>query len=310
MQKILTKLLFYTLLIPLSLLPLRVLYIMSDILAVILRDLVKYRKKVVTQNLQNSFPNFNSREIDKITRQFYSHLADILVEAIKMLTISRKNVLKHYKCLNADKLIPYFEKKQSVILVSAHYNNWEYMVLSLGMQFSHHGIGVGKAMSNKTFEILMHKKRTRYGTEVVYTKNVRDAFEKYNIEQKSCAYMQLFDQSPNNIKRSYITDFLNQKTAVIYGQEYFAKKYNFPILFYSVRKIRRGYYQFELEHITDTPTETPYGFITEQCLSFTTSLIQEAPQYWLWSHKRWKHKILDSSFVNTFEPPRKLSKPM
>jgi KDO2-lipid IV(A) lauroyltransferase len=288
MNKLLNNILFYGLLIPLSLLPVKILYFVFGFMPFFLHSVVKYRKNVVVSNLRKSFPYFTEQQIKDITKKYYSHLSDILLESLKMLTISKKGVMKRYKCLNPSILNPYLKQNKSVILVSAHYNNWEYLVLSLSMQFQHHGIGVGKSMSNKTFETLMHKKRTRYGTEVVYAENVRETFKFYEQENKPCAYMMLFDQSPNNDKRCYITTFLSQKTAVIYGQEYFAKKYNFPVFFYKVRKVKRGYYEFELEHITDTPNETEYGFITEKSLSVLTSLINEAPQYWLWSHRRWK----------------------
>ncbi|MDR1847886.1 MAG: lysophospholipid acyltransferase family protein [Bacteroidales bacterium] len=290
MKRVLNGILFYFLLIPLSLLPMRVLYCIADFLAFVLRDVLKYRRKVVKTNLQKSFTNLSSKEISIIERKFYSHLADIFLEAIKALTISKKQVMKRYKCLNPELLQTYFEKNQSVILVSAHYNNWEYMVLSLGMQFRHHGIGVGKAMSNKVFEVLMHQKRTRYGTEVVYANNVRQCFEGYEKKHIPCAYMMLFDQSPNDVKRSYITDFLNQRTAVIFGPEHYAKKYNYPVLFYGVQKVKRGYYTFEIQSVNDFPQNTKYGEITEKCLQELTKLINNAPQFWLWSHRRWKHQ--------------------
>jgi KDO2-lipid IV(A) lauroyltransferase len=269
----------------------RVLYLISDFFALLLIHIVKYRKEVIKKNLQNSFPNLTAKEIEAITKKYYIHLADVIVEGVKMLTISKRQLMRRYKCLNPEVLQPYFEQRQSVILVSAHYNDWEFMVLSLDMQFKHHGIGVGKILSSKVFEYIMYKKRTRYGTEVVYADSVRHTFEKYRQENRPCAYMMLFDQSPNSISRCYITNFLSQKTAVIYGQEYFAKKYDYPVFFYSVRKVKRGYYEFELDIVESNPTEAKYGEITEKCLSHLANLINEAPQYWIWSHRRWKYKL-------------------
>ena len=269
----------------------RILYLISDFFALLLLHVVKYRKGVIQKNFQNSFPNINTKELEILTKQYYAHLADQFVEAIKMLTISKKQLLKRYKCLNPEVLQPYFEKKQSVILVSGHYNNWEFMVLSLDLHFQHHGIGIGKKMSSKVFERIMYKKRTRYGTEVVYADSVRDTFERYQQKNHPCAYMMLFDQSPNSVNRCYITNFMSQKTAVIYGQEHFAKKYNYPVFFYGVRKVKRGYYEFELSLVDNNPAESKYGEITEKCLSHLAKLINDAPQYWIWSHRRWKHKL-------------------
>lgn len=290
MKKIGNYILFYIVLIPLSWLPMWFLYLISSLLSFILEHIIGYRTMVVENNLRNSFPELTEKEIQKIKNKFYKHLADIFLEAFKMLSISKKNLMKRYNCINPEILKPYFDNKQSVLLVSAHYNNWEYMVLSLDMQINHHGIGVGKRMSNKVFGDLMHKKRTRFGTEVCYADNTKETFEHYEKENIPCAYMLLSDQSPNDKHRCYWTRFLNQDTPVIFGAESLAKKYNYPIFYYTVRKLKRGYYSFEISPITDNPQETAYGEITENHLSFLEKSIKENPQYWLWSHKRWKHK--------------------
>lgn len=296
-MKLLNYILFYGFLIPLSVLPMRFLHFLSDIVKFLLYNLIGYRKKVVMENLSRSFPEKSQKELKEIADKFYSHLADLFLEAVKMLTISKKNLMKRYKCTNPEIIIEYYKQKKSIILVSAHYNNWEYMVASLGMQFDFHAIGVGKRMSNKAFEELMHKKRTRYGTEVCYADNSRKVFEQYH-NTKTCAYMLLSDQSPNDKNKCYWIDFLNQKTAFIYGCEYFAKKYDYPVFFYKVRKIKRGYYEFEIEEVATQPQETEYGFIVEKSANILENLIKEAPQYWLWSHRRWKLKYEQ---INNYE---------
>lgn len=290
MSKVLNYILFYCILMPLSLLPMRVLYILSDFISFLLKNVVKYRKNVIISNLRNSFPEKSEAEIEKITAEYYSHLADLLAEAAKMLTISKKRLLKRYKCVNTDILLPFKERNQSVILASAHYNNWEYMVASLDMQTPHLGIGVGKRMSNKTFEKLAFEKRTRYGTQVCYADNVRQVMETNISNKTTTAYMLLSDQSPNNSKKCYWTTFLNQPTAMIYGAEYFAKKYDLPVFFYRTEKVKRGYYEIRFELICDNPQSTDYGFITESIAVKTEEMIRKAPQYWLWSHRRWKLK--------------------
>ena len=294
MEKLLSHVLFYGILMPISLLPMRLLYLLSDVICFILKHIVKYRKNVILSNLRNSFPEKDEKEIRRIADKYYVHLSDLVVESIKMLTISRKNLLKRYKCTNPSILYPYFSTGRSVLLVSAHYNNWEYMVASLELQLKHHGIGVGKRMSNKTFEELVFKRRTRYGTEVCYADNSRKVLEDYDKAGKACAYMLLSDQSPNNTKKCYWTDFLHQKTAVIYGPEYIAKKYDYPVFFYKVSKTKRGYYSFEIVKLTDEPRQTPYGWICEQALMQLKSMLDAHPQYWLWSHRRWKHKYEES----------------
>lgn len=176
------------------------------------------------------------------------------------------------------------------------------MVLSLGMHFPFQGVGVGKRMSNKVFGDLMHKKRTRYGTSVCYSDNVREVIEKKRKEKKPTIFMLLADQSPNDKHKCYWTEFLNQDTPAIFGPENLAKKENFPVIYYRVSKVKRGYYSFELIPLEDKPQETKYGEITLRYLNELEKTINEAPPYWLWSHKRWKHKrpenIYQDKFIN------------
>ncbi len=290
MSAALNYVLFYGILIPLSLLPMRVLYGFAFVVRVVLCNLLKYRKGVIIDNLHKSFPQKSEAELHTIAAKYYSHLADLMVEAVKMLTISRKQLLKRYKCLNVELVEDFYKQNRSIILTSAHYNNWEYMVASLDMQIPHHGIGVGKRMSNKTFEKLAFKHRTRYGTEVCYADNVRQVMERDLANKALSAYMLLSDQSPNDAKKCYWATFLNQPTALIYGAEYFAKKYDLPVLFYRVSKPKRGYYEVNFEVITANPQQTPYGMITETIASKTEQAICHAPEFWLWSHRRWKLK--------------------
>jgi KDO2-lipid IV(A) lauroyltransferase len=175
--------------------------------------------------------------------------------------------------------------------MSSHYNNWEWLVLRLEDMFLHHGIGVGKANTNKVFEKWINKRRTRFGTEVVFNDTIRDTFEQYIAQNRLCAYMMLSDQSPGSLKKSYVTTFLHQESCMIYGAEYFAKKYDFPVIYYDVTKIKRGFYKLECEIITEKPNETAPGEIIEKYVQLLEKTIHKAPQYWLWSHRRWKNRM-------------------
>ncbi len=299
MKKLFNYLLFYCILIPLSLLPLWFLYILSSITAFLLHYIIKYRLEVVKLNVEKSFPEKSKQEQKLIINKFYKHLADVFLEGFKMLSISRKNVLKRYKCNNPEILETYFKQGQSVLLLSSHYNNWEYMVLSLGMQFPFQGIGVGKRMTNKIFEKLMHKRRTRYGTKVCYNDNVKEVFQDNEKTKTPSAYMLLSDQSPNDTYKCYWTTLLNQDTPVIFGGEHFAKKFNYPVFYYKVNKEKRGYYSFDIIPLSLTPQEEGYAEITQKYVSLLEKTIKENPPYWLWSHKRWKHKRPEKIYQDT-----------
>ena len=214
----------------------------------------------------------------------------MLVEAIYGLRATPQQVLKHYKVVNREVINKYYEQGQSVILMSAHYNNWEYMVLSINFQLLHHGIGVGKPLNNKNFGHYLTQARIRYGDEVVDQTNVRQVMEYYHRHHVPCAYMMLSDQSPSNPKKSFWTRFLNQETAFLYGSEHFARKYNYPVLFYEVRKVRRGYYEVVLDELCVHPDSLPEGAITQLYVQRLEDIIRHQPEYWLWTHRRWKLK--------------------
>jgi len=273
-----------------SYLPLEILYLLFYPFYLFIHYIIKYRKKITIKNLTLSFPEKSPKEILILYKLFQKHLTDIGAEMVKMLSIDRKNVEKRYKCINPEVVNQFYHEKKSVILLSSHYNNWEWMVLRLNEMFLHHGIGVGKANSNKVFETWINKKRTRFGTEVIFADHIRDAFENYNKQKIPCVYMMLGDQSPNNLKKSYITTFLHQESCMIYGPEHFAKKYDMPVIYYEVVKTKRGVYEVYLELITEKPQETATGEIIEKYIQLLEKTIKKEPQFWLWSHRRWKNR--------------------
>ena len=285
-----SKLLFYLVLLPLAYLPIRVLYWLSDFNYFLIYKVFRYRKKIVFNNLRNSFPDKSDEEIAVLAKKYYHHLSDIASELILNMRLQPKKLFARYHVTNPEMTFKYYEQGKSVILMSSHYNNWEYMITSLEHQVRHHGIGVGKELSNKALDKCLNKRRTRYGTEVVFADRVRQTFEYYHQHQVPVAYMMLCDQSPNDIHKCWWTTFLNQDTGVIYGAEYFAKKYDIPVLYYEVNKVRRGFYEVTFHHITDTPQQTEHGEIVEKYVRLLEQTITRKPEYWLWSHRRWKHK--------------------
>lgn len=276
---------------PLALLPLALLYALAAPLYLVLNYVVRYRRKVVLENLRNSFPEKENREIRKLANRYYWHLCQIAVEMVKMLVLPRCVLRKRYHCSNPELVNRYFEEGRSVILMSSHYNNWEWMILALDEMFKHHGVGVGKPNTDKVFEKLVNRARTRYGTEVVFADTVRETFKRYESQHIPVAYMMLSDQSPNSKSRCYVTDFMHQRTGVIFGAEHFARKYNIPVLYYEVIKERMGKYRVDIQPITDTPNDCAEYGITQRYVELLEQTIRRKPQYWLWSHRRWKFKF-------------------
>lgn len=263
-------------------------YLLSDILFLIVYYVVGYRRRLVRENLVSSFPEKDRREIKTIERRYYRHMSDLLVEGVYNLFASPVAIKKRYRITNRQVVDRYYEQGRSVVLMSAHYNNWEYMVTSLNMQLLHHGIGVGKPLNDKGVASFVARKRVRFGTQVEYADTVRKEVAYYDSHDVPCALMMLSDQSPSNPYRSYWTQFLNHDTAFLYGAEYFARKYNYPVLYYSVSKVRRGHYEVTFSPLCEDPSAAEQYTIVEQYARRLEKEIREQPEYWLWSHHRWK----------------------
>ncbi len=278
----------YKLFLLFAYLPLWFHYTLSTLLWPVVYYVVRYRVKVVRANLERCFPDRPKRELRRIERQYYRHMADLLAEGIFNLRATLRQVSHRYHFEGAELLEPYYRQNRSVVLMSAHYNNWEYMITSLDQRISHHGIGVGKPLDNKSFGRFITARRARYGTEIVDQTDVRQAMAYYDKWHIPVAYMMLSDQSPSNPHKSLWTSFFGQDTAFLFGAEHFARKYDMPVFFYDVAKVRRGRYNVHFQLLTEHPNELPEGDITRRYAQHLEQVIREAPQYWLWSHRRWK----------------------
>ncbi|MBQ7062858.1 MAG: lysophospholipid acyltransferase family protein [Bacteroidales bacterium] len=288
----------------LSWLPLWFHYLIASLLRPVVQHVVRYRRRVVRDNLLRAFPEWGSqrRMLRRVERQYYRHLCDLVAEGLYNLRASLRQVERRYRFENVELLTPFYEQGRSVVLLSAHYNNWEYMITSLDHRLRHHAVGVGKPLDNRRFGRFITARRARYGTEIVDQTDVRQAMEFYARHRVPVAYMMLSDQSPSNPHRSLWTDFLGQDTPFLFGAEHFARKYDMPVVLYDVRKLRRGRYSVRFRLMTDQPAALPEGDITRRYARHLEQQIRLQPQYWLWSHRRWKltreGKILkDGTFV-------------
>ncbi len=262
--------------------------VLSDILYFIVYHLVRYRRKVTSSNLRHAYPERSDNERRTLEKAYYHHICDLMLEGIYNLYAHPMSIMKRYRLVNHHLVNQYYERGQSVILMSAHYNNWEYMITSLNYQLMHHGVGVGKPLNDKFVANYITRRRGRFGTEIVDQTNVRQTIEYYQQHHVPVAYMMLSDQSPNDVHKCYWTTFMHQETPFIYGAEYFARKYDMPVLYYEVTKMRRGYYEVKFSTLCDKPNEVPQYSIVADYIQRLNRTIDAAPQYWLWSHRRWK----------------------
>ena len=261
---------------------------LSEIIFFVVYHLVRYRRRVTRTNLAHAYPDKSEQQRHEIEVAYYHHICDLLVEGLYNLYARPQAIMHRYHFANRQLVNRYYEQGQSVILMSAHYNNWEYMITSLNFQLMHHGVGVGKPLNDKLVANYVTRRRGRFGTEIVDHTNVRQTMEYYQQHHVPIAYMMLSDQSPSDVHKSFWTIFMHQETPFLYGAEHFARKYNMPVFYYEVTKTSRGRYEVRFTPICDNPNEVPQYTITSRYIRLLEKTINAAPQYWLWSHRRWK----------------------
>jgi Kdo2-lipid IVA lauroyltransferase/acyltransferase len=270
-------------------LPMRINYVLSDFLFLISYYVVRYRRTVVWNNLRNSFPEKAVEELKQIEKRFYHHLCDVFIETLYYERISEKEAKERTFFLNPEVANDYLDQGRPVVTFCGHYNNWEW--LSNWSLFSKHRFHpIYKRLKSKAFELFYFNFRSRLGSMPVER---ADTYRQLMEDTKNgiptfTAF--IADQTPRINDIQYWTLFLNQDTAVLTGIEKIAKKIDAAVLVAHMRKIKRGYYEVEYSVITDTPKDTAKFEITEKCTQFLEKIIREKPEYWLWSHKRWKHK--------------------
>jgi Kdo2-lipid IVA lauroyltransferase/acyltransferase len=282
-SKALNYLLFYFLLL-ISLLPFWVLYLISDALAFFLYHVMRYRRKVVSKNIETSFPG--SADLQKTEKKFYRFLADTFLESLKLFTIRKKTLLKRITCDNPEIMEQYAKENRSVIFMSTHYGNWEYLIYAMNLLFAHWAIGVGKPLSNEVMNKLTNLRRSRFGMKIVNATNVKEEFKK--DKDSLTASLFLSDQYPGGANKGFHTIFMNKETDFLFGAEKYATEYNYPVVYADVERIKRGRYKIHLIKIADNPKETEHGIIMNTYVRSLEKTIERDPAYWLWSHKRWK----------------------
>lgn len=281
-------LLYYLVIIPISLLPFPVLYGLSNGLYILIYHVIGYRKKVVLQNIKNSFPEKSEKEHIEISKQFYKHFCDLIVESLKAFTISKEEITKRVVCKNPEAIDKYFDQNRSAIIFGGHFNNWEIFAVGVDALVKHKSVGIYTPLSNKYFDEKMRTTREKYGLTMVSQRRIKRVLD----ENAKIPTVTVFggDQSPSNPRSAHWMTFLNQETGVMLGAEKLAKSYNSPVVYGRINKEKRGHYSFEFFEITNAPNETKPGEITEKATRLLEKDIREHPQYWLWTHRRWKHK--------------------
>lgn len=266
-----------------------ILYGIADIVFFVLYHIIKYRKKVVFKNLRTSFPEKSEKEIKKIAIKFYHHLSDVLVENVALIKMPKRRIQRMIQFEETTIGEELLKKNKSIIGVAGHYGNWE-VYFTLPQIIPHSVLGVYKPLNNKFFDKEFFKMRSKFGAIPV---PMNDSFKlaiEYYRNNKPFFLGLVADQRPPKKGGHYWTNFLNHETAIFLGPEKIARKLNTAVVYAYHEKVKRGRYLIKFKMLFENAAETKDYEITETHLRFLENQILENPEYWLWSHNRWKHK--------------------
>jgi Kdo2-lipid IVA lauroyltransferase/acyltransferase len=272
-----------------SILPFRILYLFSDMAFFVIYHIIKYRRKVVRTNLENSFPDKSIKEITELEKRFYHHFLDIMVEILKSLTISKKSIRKRFKVINPEIINKYFAENKSIVFYTSHQGNWEW--LSFMPIFTQYTVTAFiTPPSSGYFRELMELIRCRFGMICIEANKGYKTLLQY--KQKGIPTLNLIagDQRPQRGSTKHWVEFLNQETGFFIGVDRIAKKSDQVIIFPYFKRVKRGYYEVDFTVIEENPKNSD-GFGIIDCYThLLEQSIIKSPEMWLWSHKRWKIK--------------------
>jgi len=236
--------------------------------------------------LINAFPNKSSEEIKRIRSNYYKFLGDMVTETVWMFHATTGRIKKRLKIENPEVLNKYFEQGRNVVVVLGHFNSWEILLTGLNLMVDHQIVTIYVPLTDAFLDRKFLAFRTKFGMQVISKKVVRASFEATSDKPKAILFGA--DQSPKLSKDIHWTTFLNQETAVVKGPEKYARQFDCPVVFLSLNTVKRGYYSVRLEDITGHPKDEPPSAISEKHVRLLDKQIKENPEYWLWSHRRWK----------------------
>jgi len=272
-----------------SRLPMRILYIKSDVFFFLIYYVFRYRKTVVLENLKLAFPEKSEAERIQIAKGFFKHFTDLFMESVKAFSISEKEILKRYTYKNPELVNNLTKQGRSIALVAAHQANWEWSI-SLPLVLDGTVNGAYTKLGNTYFEKVVRTSREKFGVLGYKTSETVKGMQKNFIEKTQGIYILLSDQSPQIHKTFYWSTFFGVKVPMHTGAEMLAKKFDLVVINYVTRKVKRGYYETEFQLITETPKEFDNYQITDKYTRLTESNIKQQPELYLWSHKRFKHR--------------------
>jgi KDO2-lipid IV(A) lauroyltransferase len=235
------------------------------------------------------FPDKSEKEITTISKKFYHHLCDMILESVKSLTVSEAEMIKRFKLTNIEEIHKLEKENRNIVLMCAHYANFEWIFITQKF-VKHKGYGVYKRLANKYFDRLIKRKRAKYNTQLITTKETIPVLMESIKKGELSISGFVSDQSPKVNKAYHWNDFMGIKVPVHTGAEMLAKRLDSSVVFFGVKKIKRGYYETTFTTLAKNANDYKNYEITDMFLKLVEKQIYSAPEYYLWTHKRWKHK--------------------
>lgn len=288
-MQLLLFILVYPLILLISLLPFRLLYVLSDIVFFIIYYVARYRRKVVRDNIALALPHLSKKERMSIEKKAYVHMCDMFLEMMKTMSISKKEMEKRFVFKNLDTYLNFERQGKSVAMMLAHYASYEWAII-MNTKISYEGYGIYKKINNKYFDRLVRKIRSKFNTHLIHTNESSSVLAENVKLGKNVVYGLVSDQSPQSKPKTHWAPFMNINVPVYTGAEFLSKKYDMAVVYLKVEKVKRGFYEAEFEVLANETAGIPNYEITDLFLRKVEAQILAAPQYYLWTHRRWKHK--------------------
>ncbi|MEG9326602.1 lysophospholipid acyltransferase family protein [Salinimicrobium catena] len=280
----------YPLLWFISILPFKLFYMVSDVVYVLVYHVVRYRRKTVTSNLELVFPEKSSEEINKTRKKFYKHMVDMFLEMIKSISISNEELKKRFTFTNLEELQKIRKMNKSIILACGHYASYEWMNALQLYGLDYKGFGIYKKVKNRYFDKLAKDIRGRYDGVLISTSKATKTITENQEKGILGVYAMIADQSPKLSRTRAWANFMGIGVPVFTGTEKLSRSLDMAVVYLHVEKVKRGYYVATFKPLTCQPKQEPEYEITRQYFSLLEAQIKKAPEYYLWTHKRWKHR--------------------
>lgn len=291
-MQFLIYLLVYPILWLISILPFPILYLFSDFVYFLIYRVIGYRKKTVRENIALALPHLSEKERLIIEKKSYHHLCDMFLEMVKTMSISEKEINERFSYSNLDVYLDLEKKGKSIALMCAHYASYEW-VLSMNNHITFKGYGIYKKIANPYFDKLVKNIRAKFKAYLITTKETKTTIEQNAKNGVLGVFGFASDQTPRRSDNMYWDSFLGIQTPIHVGAEMLAKRYDMNVIFLKVKKVKRGYYEASFEVLSEDIKSIPDYKLSENFMRKVEQQIYEAPEFYLWTHKRWKHKKYD-----------------